>query len=290
MKKLTLLFTALLVIAISCNKVDTSKEIFTIIQPVEVTPWDPEYAKTVIQKIYIEEFTGHACTYCPTGARILKTLMEEDPTIIATAIHCTTLANPGNVPFDKNYKTSMGDIICENFKISGLPKAMINRIGNGANGWGFDRTKWRSEVAKINRDNVRAGIELICFVDETKQEIEAKVSVTIIKELQNPVQLCLLLQQDSIISGQLDGNKEIPDYVHNHMLRTGFNGNYGIKLTSNGIVKEQNKYTTTFKLSYGNNFPYSNIPVVINNCSVVAYLIDMETKEVVQVEWGRLEF
>jgi len=280
MKKLPLFLTVLIIIAISCDKIDTSKEVFEIIVPVEVTPWDPEYAKTVVQKIYIEEFTGHNCTICPEGARMLKKLMDEDTTIIATAIHCSNLANPGKAPFDKDFKTKVGDVIFDDFKISGLPKAMINRMGNGKNGWDFDRSDWRKEVAKIDRSNIRAGIELQCNVDETKQEIEANVSVTIIKELKNPVQLCLVLQQDSIISGQIDKNKVIPDYVHNHVLRAGFNGNYGIKFTPSGIVKAENKYTATFKISYGN----LAIPVVIKNCSVVAYLMDMETKEVLQVE------
>ena len=283
MKKTTLLLTALLITAIACNKIDTSKAVFNILPNVEVTPWDPEYAKTVVQKIYVEEFTGHACTYCPDGARILKTLMEEDSTIIATAIHCSNLANPGKFPFDKDFRTNMGNIISEDFKISGLPKAMINRKGSGNNVWGFDRNKWRSEVAKIDRKNVRAGIELQCRVDSTKKEMEVKVSVTIIKELSNPVQLCLVLQQDSIISGQVDKGKEIPDYVHNHVLRAGFNGNYGTKLTQNGKVDKETKYSTTFKLSYGN----FSIPVIVENSSIVAYLLDTETKEVVQVEmWG----
>jgi hypothetical protein len=285
MKKIPLLLAALLIIAISCNKIDTSKEVFNIIGTVEVTPWNPEYAKTVFQKIYMEEFTGHACTYCPTGAIILKTLMDEDSTIIATAIHCSDLANPGKFPFDKNYKTPMGDEISDRFNIiKGLPKAMINRKYNGSDGWGFDRNEWRSEVAKIDRNNVRAGIELQCNVDETKQEIDVKACVTIIKELKNPVQLCLVLQQDSIISGQIDKGVEIQEYTHNHVLRAGFNGNYGIKLSPNGIVKAQHKYTTTFKLSYEKNIPNPSIPVVIKNCSVVAYLLDMETQEVVQVE------
>jgi len=284
MKKITLLLSALLIITAACNKIDTSKEVFTIMQPVEVTSWDPEYAKTVVQKIYIEEFTGHHCNNCPDGAEILHTMMSQDPTIIATAIHCLSFANAGKPPFDYNYKTPMGSVVCEDFNIKSLPKAMINRIENGANGWGFDKIKWQSEVAKIDRNNIRAGIELKCNVDETKQEIDAKVSVTIIKEIKNPAQLCVVLQQDGIISGQVKGDDIIEKYLHNHVLRTSFNRSYGIKLTPNGIVKAQNKYTTSFKLSYANNFPYSNFPTVIENCSVVAYLIDMETKEVIQVE------
>jgi len=289
MKKLALLLTASLITAISCNKIDTSNEVFKIIGPVEVTSWNPEYAKTVIQKIYIEEFTGHTCTYCPDGARLLKALMDEDTTIVATAIHCTFQANPGKYPFDKDYKTPMGDDICAKFSISGLPKAMISRTENGANGWGFDRSKWRSEVAKISRNNVRAGIELLCKVNKTMQQIEVQVSVTIIKKLKNPVQICLLLQQDGIISGQIDNNLPILEYEHNHMLRAGFNGNYGTKLTPNGMVKEHLKYSTTFKLLYGNSFPYENIPVVIENCSVVAYLLDEVTKEIIQVECVHLK-
>ena len=285
MKKISLLITTLLIIITSCNKIDTSHEVFEFISPVVITSWDPEYAQTVIQKIYIEEFTGHQCTYCPSGARELKAIMDEDPTIIATAIHCSNLANPGsNPPFDKNFKTPMGNQIYTDLNIQALPQATFNRLEIAPNEWGSTSNKWRERVAEIDRNNIRAGVELQCTVNESNQEIEAQVAVTIIKELPNPVQLCVVLQQDSIVSGQTDGSQYILDYVHNHMLRTGFNGTYGTKLTSTGIVEPQLKYATTFKISYKNSFPYSYIPLDIKHCSVVAYVIDVETKEIVQVE------
>jgi hypothetical protein len=92
------------------------------------------------------------------------------------------------------------------------------------------------------------------------------------------------LQEDGIISAQKDGNDEVAEYEHNHVFRAGFNGNYGTKLTTNGIVAPQQKYTTSFTLAFGTGFLYGHIPVNINNCSVVAYLLDMVTKEVLQVE------
>jgi hypothetical protein len=285
MKKLILSLTTLLILFTSCNKIDTSKEVFEIIAPVEITPWDPAYAATVIRKIYVEEFTGHICTYCPDGAEILKAIMENDSTVIVTAIHCTGLADPGSSPFQNNYKTPMGDVICTDFNIGGLPKAMINRIENGSGGWGFDRNKWSKEIEKIDRTNPCAGIELQCTVDETKQEVTTHVGVTVIKELPNPVQLCLVLQQDSLISAQKkEKSPTILDYVHNHVLRTGFNRTYGVKLSLDGMLQEQLKYTANFKINFGNSFPYLQLPVVVKHCSVVAYLIDMKTKEVLQVE------
>jgi len=289
MKKPTLLLIALLITIISCDKIDTSKRLFIAVEPVTVTPWDPEYAKTVIQKIYIEEFTGHGCTNCPAAMRTLKAIMSEDHTIIATAIHCTYFANTGKPPFDNDYKTPMGDQICEDFKISGLPKATINRKEINPNEWGAAPNLWRNIIAEIDRDNVRAGIQLQCSIDEEKQEIDVQVAVTIIKNLPNPVQLCIVLQQDGIISGQIDGGNEVPNYEHNHVLRAGFNGNYGTKLTPDGLVDAQHKYSTTFKLSYKNSFPNSYIPLTIENCTIVAYLIDMATKEIVQVEELRIE-
>lgn len=285
MKKTVLLLIALLITITSCNKIDTSKELFTIIGPVTVTSWDPDYAQTVVQKIYIEEFTGHRCTNCPAGARELKAIMNEDPAIIATAIHSTDFAEPGSKPpFNTDFKTPMGNQICADFNIAILPQAIINRMEVTANEWGTTPNKWRNIIAAIDRNNVRAGIQLQCTVDEEKQEIEVHAAVTIIKALPNPVQLCVILQQDRIISGQLDGNQEVPNYEHNHVLRTGFNGNYGTKLSPDGLVNAQLKYSTAFKLSYSNSFPNSYIPVEIGNCSVVAYLIDMVTKEVMQVE------
>jgi len=284
MKKLTLLLTALLLLLCACNKIDPNNT-FHIIPQVEVTSYDPEYAKTVVQKIYVEEFTGHTCTYCPDGARRLKAIMDEDTTVIATAIHCSSLADPGNKPpFNRNYKTPMGDILCHDFIINGLPKAMINRMEVSANTWKIERTQWRSFIAQIDRNNVRAGIQLQCAANEAKQDITVRVAVTIIKEIPNPVQLCVVLQQDGFVSGQIDGSVEILNYVHNHVLRAGFNGNYGTYLTPNGLVNAQNKYTTSLTLSYQKPLPYLNLPVELSNCHIVAYLIDMVTKEVIQVE------
>ena len=284
MKRIKLLITALLITAVSCDKIDTSKEVFKTIGQVEVSAWNEDYAKSVVQKIYVEEFTAHRCTYCPTGARELNAIMEEDSTVIVTAIHCSSLADPlSKPPFNINYKTPMGDILHKGFNIKDLPKATINRIKN-ENEWGIGRTEWRKIIENIDRKNVRAGIEIQYFVNKSIQEIEAKVSVTVIKEIKNPVQLCIVLQENGIVSGQIDKNETILDYEHNDMLRAGFNGNYGTKLTQNGMVKERLKYTSTFKLNYENGFPYSNTPVLIENCSIVAYLLDMEIKEVIQVE------
>jgi hypothetical protein len=289
MKKAPFLLTTLFLLFISCNKIDTSQEVFEIISPVEITPWEPSYAATVIRKIYVEEFTGHTCTYCPDGAAVLKAIMDRDSTVIATAIHCTSLADPGKEPFQNNYKTPMGDMICSDFNISGLPKAMINRIGNGANKWGFDRNQWSKEIDKIDRTNPSAGIELHCTVDEAKQEIVVRAGVTVIKALPNPVQLCLVLQQDNLISAQIEGTGNyILDYVHNHVLRASFNRSYGIKLTLDGRLEEQLKYSAHFNIKYDKPFPHLQLPVVIKHCSVVAYLIDMETKEVLQVECEHL--
>ena len=284
MKRIKLLITALLITAVSCNKIDTSKEVFKIIGPVEITTLNEEFANKVVQKIYVEEFTAHRCTFCPTGARELKAIMEEDSTVIVTAIHCSSLADPlSKPPFNINYKTPMGDILHKGFNIKDLPKATINRIKN-ENERGIGRNEWRKIIESINRNNVRAGIEIQYSVHKSIQEIEAKVSVTIIKEIKNPVQLCIVLQESGIVSGQVDGNVNILDYEHNDMLRAGFNGSYGTKLTQNGMVKERLKYTSSFKLNYKNGFPYSNTPILIENCSIVAYLLDMETKEVIQVE------
>jgi hypothetical protein len=288
MKKIILSFVTLLILITSCNKIDTSKEVFFFFSTVEITTWDPSYAATLIRKVYVEEFTGHTCTNCPDGVVILNDIMEKDPTVVTTAIHCLWFANPGKPPFQNDYKTPMGDIICNDFNIAELPKAMINRIGNSSGGWGIYSNKWRTEVANIDRTNPSAGIELQCTVDEAKQEITARIGVTVIKALPNPVQLCLVLQQDSIISGQKDGSTTIREYVHNHMLRASFNGNYGAKFTLDGMLQEQLKYSANFKIKYGNSFPYSQLPVIVKHCSVVAYLIDMKTKEVLQVEWEHL--
>lgn len=268
-----------------CDKIEGNK--FETFEDVVVTDWNETYANTIYRKIYVEEFTGIKCPNCPAGARILQEIQNTmGDTLITAAIHATSLANPSaSGSLSTNFKTPTGDILCNDFKVNAIPAALLCRIPNGNGIFAYEnRNAWKTEIAKISRQPI-AGIQLSCYVNATSKKIRATVAVTIIEPIPNEVQLCLVLLQDNIITGQIDGSTVVPEYVHNHAFRIDMNGTYGKRLTTDGMVQKQKTYTTGYSLSYASPFTIGKIPeLVINNCSVVAYLINMQTKEVLQVE------
>ena len=100
----------------------------------------------------------------------------------------------------------------------------------------------------------------------------------ILKDIPDQVQLCIVIIEDDIIKPQLNNGVRIPEYVHKHVLRGSLNGNYGSRITFDGLVQKDHSYAKAYKINF-NDKDWDE-----NNCYVVAYLINMETKEILQAE------
>ena len=242
---------------------------------VEFPALDPN---SVYRKILFEEYTGHRCTNCPAGHERLHTLLTTyGDTLVAVGIHAGSLAATSDeYPYDFN--TPIGTQLYTDFNIPSVPLAIVSRIKFIPSSWGSPLSQWQNHLNMVDRTQIYAGIQLINEFDVSSRTLTANAKVTILEDITAPVQLCMVIVEEGIIAPQLNNGIRIENYTHNHVLRGSLNGNYGTRLTINGLVENNHSYEKAYKISF-NEKDWNE-----DECYVVAYLINMETKEILQTE------
>lgn len=232
----------------------------------------------VYRKIFFEEYTGHRCTNCPNGHdRVTALLLTYGDTLIPIGIHAGALAaTTEEYPYD--FTTSIGVQLFNDFTIAMVPIAIVNRIKYNANSWGSPLSQWQNHINMVDRTKNYAAIQMINQFDPSSRTLIANAKVTILENITDPVQLCFVIVENGIIQPQLRDGVRIPEYNHTHVLRGSLNGNYGARLTLDGFVEKNHSYEKAYKTSFTEKDWNED------NCYVVAYLINMETKEILQVE------
>ena len=252
------------------------------------------------KKVLIEDFTGHLCPNCPDAAREIDAIHDiYGDQIIGMAIHVSkSFARPypaSQAPsFQYDFRTNWGDELDSYYGISamGLPRGMVNRIGFPDN-HKLGKDEWASTVA----------LELKKDVDFTIHISSDENSISITSEVKNNISseynLVVCLTESNIINWQKDGQDNIEDYQHNHVLRTVLmdeelsnSSNYisgqQIEALINYDLAALEQYnidysTNTAELGNGNAGDWD-----ASNMSIIAYIYNTTTKEIVQVEESHL--
>lgn len=249
------------------------------------------------KKVLIEDFTGHLCPNCPNAAREIEAIHTiYGDQIIALAIHVSPdFARPYSAnqapSFQYDFRTEWGNNWDNFYNISnnGLPKGMINRIGYQNESHVLGKDEWASIVANELKKETDFSISIEADTNE----------ITVYSTLENTVSnnynLVVCLAESNIINWQKDGQNNIEDYQHNHVLRSVV---YDDKLSNqstlvSGTVVEKNIDININQLEQDNIDYSNNIAEAGNgnaggwnadNMSIIAYIYNSITKEVVQVE------
>ena len=277
MKKITfiLTFIATVIIAVSCDKIEGPYLQYD--DSVETTVDFPDLdMATVYKKVLVEEFTGHRCTNCPDGHQTLVSLSERyGDTLVAIGIHAGTFAIPTS-SFPTDFRTEEGNTLYEDFTINliGTPSAVVNRTQHGG-AYALNIPAWQPAIDQELTLECVAAVQLINTFDLSTKKLIAHTKTTPLNGYSGDMQLALYVIEDGIIAPQKDGSETIEDYVHNHVLRGSLNGVYGTILTS---AEEDGSYLKSYELDC------SQKEWNLGNCSVVAILMDVTNREVLQVE------
>ena len=249
------------------------------------------------KKVLIEDFTGHLCPNCPDAARELSAIHDiYGDQVIGMALHVTkSFARPypaSQAPaFQYDFRTNWGDYWDAFYGISdaGLPRGMINRIGYQDESHKLGKDEWATTVANELKKEIN--FKIYISSDET--------SISITSEVQNNINadynLVVCLTESNIINWQKDGGNNIEDYEHNHVLRTVLI-DQELSNSTNYVAGQEIQKTINYDLAALEQFniDYSaNIAELGNgnaggwnasNMSVVAYIYNTNTKEIVQVQ------
>ena len=253
------------------------------------------------KKVLIEDYTGHTCPNCPAAARELKAINDiYGDQIIGMALHVTTsFARPypaSQAPaFQYDFRTKWGDDWDAFYGISdaGLPRGMINRIGYQDNSHKLGKDEWGTTVANELKKEIDFKISILS--DSTS----ISVSTEVVKNVNNNFNLVICLTESNIINWQKDGQYNIEDYEHNHVLRTVLTDK-SLSNSTSYIAGQQIEKTINYDLY---SLEQSNIDYSANtaemgngnagdwvkeNMSVIAYIYNTNNYEIQQVEEAHL--
>lgn len=264
------LILAVITFFIACDKIDAPyKEIHN----------NGTDTTTYVQKVLIEDFTGHRCGNCPRAHEKLHELISiYGNRIVGLALHSGFFANPLPPNYPADFRTTEAEEIANTFGVTQWPIGMVNRTSyNGSILLAHDA--WSEAVANLINQTPKAHIAIQSAYQIATGKVDASVTIKLLQNIDVPIKLCVFLTEDSIISAQTDYDVNpnlIPNYVHMHVFRASFNGTWGNELSLTG-KQMGDTIVRTFNLNW-------NSAWVKKNTKVVAFIYNANDNSVIQAE------
>ena len=140
-------------------------------------------------------------------------------------------------------------------------------------------TSWGSAVDQILQQEPEIDINISNSYDSTSRVLTVNISALALADVSKSLKLAVYLTEDSIVSMQLDYDsspEDIPDYIHQHLLRDAINSTWGDLIASGSFVTND---VANRIYSYILNDNWNAI-----HCDVIAFIYDDETLEIIQAE------
>lgn len=259
----------------SCDKVE---EPFT--RKITVDTTQQQHVKRVL----LEDYTGHMCPNCPDAAVVAQNLKNyRGDKLVVIAIHAGWFAKslPG---FTADYTTPAGNEWDTFFGISnaGNPNGMVNRKYYTTAEHILSPSAWSESIEVALAEPAAIDLNITNTYQSSDRNLVTDIKVDFVQELDRNLNLIVVLTESGIVSPQKNINPEIgatpviEDYIHNHMLRASITpGSWGTQIAAVGTENDES-LTKSFAYTLPSTF-------VSDNCTVVAFVYDTETKEVLQV-------
>ncbi len=287
MKKILFVAVALVAILQSCDKIDapygTGGGGVIDTTSTDTTGND---ASDTLQRVLLEEYTGHTCLNCPAAhqeAQALHNLYGEQ--LVLIAIHAGFYAqtqNNTNGSYSYDFRTPTGNAIFGFFLPSNqpFPTGVVHRKRNTAGNYATSYSAWSTNIAPLITKKPSARLSLTNTFDSLARTIKTSVKTTLLESLQDSLSLVVVYTEDSIVNWQKNGTQNVQSYVHRHALRGSLNGSWGEMLGTsfgNGLIINRTYTGSAIQ-----------VDVVPEHVSVVAILYNSNTQVVVQVAEKKL--
>lgn len=258
----------------------------------------PPSGDTVVKKVLVEDYTGHTCGNCPAAARMLNDTIKPlyGDRLIVLGIHAGYFAEPcpphtypsnSSWPaYSTDFNTPAGTQWFNDFNIQLSPNGMVNRVKVGSS-FAIAPGNWATRVNLILQQEPELGIKLTSSYNTATRQLDVTAAIKTVKAMTGNYNIVLGISEDNIVDWQLDykilpsvppNYQNNPNYVHRHVFRGAINGVNGFGeqvIAGNAEVG----FTASKTYSYGIPSAWNE-----NNCSVVAFVYNTTSKEIVQAE------
>ncbi len=240
------------------------------------------------KKVLIEDYTGHGCVNCPGAAVEAHELKDKFCNrVVIIGVHAGYFAKPdfgGDTTFSADFTTEAGNVWDTFFgnSIMGNPNGLIDRV-EGANGYVHYPATWGETIDPLLQQPALALLTISNDFNTDTKVLSTTVKTNFQANLVGEYKLIVCITQDNIVAPQKNNDAEIGetpvdmDYVHNHVLRKVINGSWGESLNGSSVASTN----TVYEKTYTQEFNSSWIP---EDCNVVAFVYNQDTKTVLQVE------
>ena len=239
--------------------------------------------------ILLEDYTGHKCGICPSAADTAL-MLENDPSlgVIVVSIHAGLFdglqyLDPAQ-GFITDFTTDAGDVyIVDMPGFFANPLGTLNRKPNPldpTNGVFFEVDKWSNFITQEQNSDLLANIQLQSNYFPSTNGLFIHVESEFKSNLSGDYNLIIYLVRESVITAQLVGTTIEPNYHHHSVLSDNVNGTWGTLLSS-GDVSSGTKFYNDYSIELPD--PNTDSTYDINNLSLIAYICERNTFEVIQV-------
>jgi len=231
-----------------------------------------------IRKVLLEDYTGQKCPNCPAAAEVahsLKTIYGDQ--LVILTVHAGFYATPdASGEFTADFRTPEGTELNTFFEFPAYPMGMIDRTDYSGSRI-LLKDSWEAAVEIQAALDPQASITITNTYSAGTRQLDCKLESEFLLAMEGTFNICAFITESDIISPQQTAQAIDMTYVHNHVLRGSMNGTWGDMVGEDG----QAVIGTTLT----NNYSYI-IPEGWNtaNCTVVAFIYNTATNEVVQAE------
>jgi hypothetical protein len=237
---------------------------------------------TPVQKVLLEDFTGHDCGNCPNGhLRAAELLTQYGDSIAVVAVHAGSLAAPLPPEYPNDWRTSEGQYyLLTQVGQDIMPKGRINRMPGASTI--HSPSAWAGKVAEAFAVTPQVNMQVKASYESTEGQWNVHVFSEWLENATGNYKLVILLTESGIVAPQLFyGNtpEYIEEYDHEHMLRTSGTGATGLTLFSNPTAGTNAVQSHTF--DWNNAWQPEN-------CEVVVFLTEGDNGRVLNVAKTKL--
>jgi hypothetical protein len=237
----------------------------------EITVKFDEYAQSFVKRVLIEDYTGAWCVSCPRVSYSIELLKQDNVRVVPVAIH---LGNSQGSFDPFNFDGAAPLLALVNFN-GEYPAGKINRMTP----WPYAQNTPNNQTYVKNftlGDPVRLGLAMTSTLSGNTVNLDVNVKFF---ENYNNLKLVVYVLENNLIYPQKNstpfygGLSLIPEFEHNHVVRTTFTDILGDVIPSS---------ETSYGKTYTRNFSVAVPSNITNtaNMEFVAFVVGQDNKAI----------
>ena len=258
---------ALTVAFASCDKIESDDYLIFSGSTGEWDDGQPVADHT--QRLLVEKYTGNKCTNCPDADTIISQIQNTaGDKMIAISIHAGIFSSP--IEGNQDLRTEVGNTWQDFFGVSTYPAAMINRSGPIL---GYAEMESGINAALSDSATAKLAMDIGTEYDPQSRQLTIKSNIEFLEDINESLTLTIFVMEDGIVGKQLHGSDTLDNYEFKHVFRNTVTDLWGIDVDADGKTGTCRYVVLNYTLP---------AEYVAENCHIVGFISNKETKEVIQ--------